>query len=1065
MTTQIFAFNAGGGMHLALLGGALSMQGCTHTANLVFALQGIVGRNIFVEGGIAVFAGVAVTDSICFLAFYGAGFSIFIGGGGAIFTGCEITLNSAISHKAGVGVAVAVGVGMGLFYGTVFSKNLGISLFNTLGVFIFVGAGHLALIGCSFAHQNAIVAWQLLGGAVYLGAGQAVMVGCAFARSLGLDFFTGLGGDLFIGAGQLVLVKSVFTSNTGITVFLGQGTELYLAAGSAFIKHLNFSINSGVHLVSKGLMGFYVAGRKCEVLTLESEEILKFKEKGYGLCYKGFGGNEKEEGGEEEVEGEGEGQAVVVVQSLHGRQQLGGWRGLTPLDTSPARMYLGGNISSCAMCGLDNVEVQGPGTEVCADGGATATAACPAYSSPVVVAAATASMTTSSTTTTPVIKNKLFGLGGRLRRLVMGEGEDDGKRQAMAEDAAGAAAGAIAHDEYDPDAPLPDTYIIIADLILDCSSSSSSSTSDKAAVGAAGGGCGTSAGDLQDLLEESWLKALGVEDDARLYVTAFKSSESLLETLGVPSFDSSSSSSTSSSNSNSSSSSSSTASASSPVCAAQDVYAAYLHATDKSTFETLKRSLLSTNSSSTSTSTTLLSTRLALLLADSHPELCSLNLTLQDSFVVSAPLRDPTSPTGTTTSSSSSSSSNQPTGIDGGINLPRVWVNITTPLIVAGSIYEVAISEFDDGDLVGLQLMTSPPSKDKKNKEAPSLFFSSAPRPLHTFRPFDALVMNQTWGWRVSSLTFKGLGTGPFFLKAFDVLEPRRFVLSQAFELEGTTATAGTASGGAKTKAGGRKAQTSSTTTTTTTRAEHIVRRLSGHFSGNEEEEEKREEQGRTRKLDENDEGSSSSINLVSMMSTLLVSPKSKDAFSTTGELWKALLTLPSSQGALKNSTLARQLLERAPVLQTAPAVLALDANSGAGWKDPLRVQAAMGKAIADFMDMSLSVMQQQKGGAGAMFGQQEEQWPTKILESLTPEEEALAGRVAQEGDVESMNVLMDSQAARRFGGMTMERLKEAGVGEEIKKMLGSTALFRELIDDPELWETLGVGEVDASSE
>ena len=45
-----------------------------------------------------------------------------------------------------------------------------------------------------------------------------------------------------------------------------------------------------------------------------------------------------------------------------------------------------------------------------------------------------------------------------------------------------------------------------------------------------------------------------------------------------------------------------------------------------------------------------------------------------------------------------------------------------------------------------------------------------------------------------------------------------------------------------------------------------------------------------------------------------------------------------------------------------------------------------------------------------------------------------------------------------------MARLKKAGVGEEIKKMLGSTTLFRELIDDPELWETLGVGEVDAAS-
>ena len=637
MTTQIFAFNAGSGMHLALLGGAMSMQGCTHTANLVFALQGISGRNIFIGGGIGVFTGCAITDSVCFLAFYGAGFSIFIGAGGGIFTGCEIALNSAIGHKAGVGVAVAVGAGMGLFYGTVFSKNLGITQFNTLGVFIFVGAGRLALVGCPFAHQNAIAAWQLLGGAVYLGTGQAVVVGCVFTRSLGLDSFTGLGGDIFVGAGQLVMVRSVFTSNTGITAFLGQGSDLYLAAGSAYIKHVNASLNAGIHLVSEGLAGFYVAGRDCEVKTLESEAIVKFKEKGYVLCYKGFDGREKEEI-------EGEGVALVVVQNLQGRQRLGGWRGLTPLDTSPTLLYLDGNISSCVMCGLDNVEVQGPAMEVCYDGETTATAACPADQSPrktaavageapvAIASVATISMTDSSSNSPKrEVKNKPFGLGARVRRFVTGGSENDRVRQATAE-GAGAAAGAAANDDYDPDAPLPATYVIIADLVLYCSFTFST-TNESAAI--ATYGCGTTARELQDLLEESWLKDLGVEDETRVYITPFKSSDSLLETLGILSFNGSSS---------SSSSSSSSPSASSATCATHEVYATYLHTTDKVTFEKLKHSLLATDSSSSTSgsnniTTTLLSSRLSLLLAEFHPELCHVNITLQDSLFVPPPSR------------------------------------------------------------------------------------------------------------------------------------------------------------------------------------------------------------------------------------------------------------------------------------------------------------------------------------------------------------------------------------------------------------------------------------------
>lgn len=1048
MTTQIFAFNAGSGMHLALLGGAMSMQACTHTANLVFAVQGIVGRNIFVGGGIGVFTGCVITDSICFLAFYGAGFSIFIGAGGGIFAGCEIMLNSAIGHKAGVGIAVAVGAGTGLFYGTVFSKNLGITLFNTLGVFIFVGTGRLALVGCPFAHQNAIAAWQLLGGAIYLGTGQAVVIGCVFTRSLGLDSFTGLGGDIFVGAGQLVLVHSVFTSNTGITAFLGQGSDLYLAAGSAYIKHVNASINAGIHLVSEDLAGFYVAGRECEVKTLESDAITKFKERGYALCYKGLDGNEKEEI-------EGEGVALVVVQNLQGRQRLGGWRGWTLPDTSPALLYLGGNISSCQICGLDNVEVQGPATGACYDAEATEPAVCPADQSPrktaalageppVVIApvANTIIDSSSSSNSTRDVKNKLFGLNARVRRLIAGRSENDRVRQAT--EATEAAAAAAADDDHEPDAFLPDTYVITADLVLNCSSLFST-TNESVVVATCG--CGTTARELQDLLEESWLKDLGAEDDTTVVITPFKSSDSLLETLGILSINGRSNSSGSSSN----------PSEPSTACTKQEIYATYLHTTDKVTFEKLKHSLLATDSSSSTSGRsniiTLLSSRLSLLLAALYPQICHVNLTLQDSLFVPPPVKNPTSSIGTA-ASSDSSGNNRPSGISGGITLPRVWVNITTPVISVGNTYQVAISDFDDGDRVGLQLVASF-SKDKKDKKAtPSLFFQSTPRPLYTFRPFDALAGNQTWGWQTSALTFRGMGSGPFFLKAFDILEPKRFVLSQAFELEGVTATAGTVRG---LNAGTRNAGTSSATLKT--RAEHIVRRLSGQFSGSEEEEEQQD----IPKLEDNDD---SNLNLISIMSTLLVSPNSEEAFSITRNLWKALLALPSSQKALKNPALARQLLERVPALQTAPAILALDANGEAGWKDSVQIQAAMGKAIADFMDMSLSALQQQrrqqqKQKAGALFRQNDEgvdtanQWPTKIFESLTPEEEALAKRIAQERDIASMNVLMDSQAARRFGGMTMARLQDAGVGEDIKEMLGSTDIFRDLIDDPELWKAL----------
>lgn len=905
-----------------------------------------------------------------------AGLSIFIGGGLGVFTGCEITLINAISHKAGVGVAVAVGAGMGLFYGVPFAKNLGITLFNTMGVFVYCGAGRVAFVGCPFAHQNAIASWQLLGGAVALGAGQAVFVGCAWARSLGIDFFVGLGGDLFLGAGQMVLVGSTFTSNTGITAYIGQGTEVFVAAGSAFIKEVAFSVNSGVHYSSPEAVAFYVAGRECEVLTFKSpEDAVWFKERGYGVCEKGEGG--------EEVGGES---VDVVVQSLEGRQRLGGWRGLTPLDTSPPALYLGANLSSCTLCGLDNVAMTGPGAEA----GETCTAspeagaACPAPKTTAKPKATALSIDTLKVlpAAPPTTQRKLFGLGRSLRTLVTGE--------ATQEDV-----GA-----FDPDASLPDTYVVVANLLLNCSSSA----------------CDTSAGELQDVLEGLWLA--GVEDETRLLVTPFKDPGSLLETMGIPSFSNDSSTTTAT-----------TASTSSSPCAVQHVFAAYAHTTDKATYDTLKARLLADHHTTVS----------SLAAAFLTPPLCAVNLTLQDSFYVQAPVKAATA--------GSSSSINSLMGATDfatprGAMLPRVWINITAPLIAAGTTYEVAISHFAAGDRVGLQVLSSPP-RASDDKVADPLFFSAAPRLLHTFKPFDAAMGNQTWAWRVSALTFKTMREGPYFLKAFDITDPRRFVLSQAFDLQ---------------PADGKPGRTWRRVTS----ADHILRRLSGVPPLPDKEETRRNtkdpmgkrrgrrNQGTSSKVPETIIPKSSTLDDVGMMNALLDKGQ-----GPMGDVWKALMKLPSAQKALKDTGLVRQLLDRAPVLKEAPAVQGLDADGGKGWKDSVRVQVAVSKAINEFIDMSLSIMKQRP----ATSDDEAEQWPTKVLESLSPEEETLATRVAQEGDPDAMASLIDSQASQRFAGMTMERLKAAGLGEEFKTLLGSTALFKNVVDDADLWTTLGFDE------
>lgn len=1043
MTTQIFAYNAGGGMHLTVLGGSLAMTACTHTANLVFAGQGLVGRNIFLGGGVGVFTSIAVTDTMAFLSFWGAGFSIMIGSGLGIFTGSAITLNAAFAQLAGVGVAFGVGAGMALFYGTAFAKNLGIAVWHSTGVFIFCGAGRIALVGCVFGHQNAIASWQLLGGAVYLGTGQAVYVGCAWARSLGLDFFAGLGGDLYLGAGQIVLVEGVFTSNTGITVFLGQGTELFVAAGSAFVKNVNFSANAGIHYLREGTFSFVVGGRKCEVTTEESTGSFNYREKGYGLCFKGFDGSERSDPEGSVALGIDDGNVVptLVVEKLHAHQQLGGWHGLTPLYTPPQVMYVGSNITSCALCGLENVEVRGPGMEGCPAG---TEEACPAESpvssgrtSALMEPATAAADVASGSAATPFKKaRKFFGLGSRLRKLITGEKEDDPIRSTGTDEIKSS-------HHYDPDALLPDSYVVIADLMLECQTDGVEA------------GCGILLETLQEIVESSWLK--GLEDEARVHVAKFKSSDSLREMLGIPSMDGVAAPSSTDTNIPQSKRSSS-GNLSEPSCNGHEAFVAYAHTSDKSTYESLKASLSSATESATigSGSGSTLSADLALLLSSQQPTICTVNFTLQDSFMVPAPLAKFSSTS--TGSSSSATASNRAKTAFQGLTLPRVWINITSPVITPRKTYDIVISEFDDKDIVGLQLMAKP-SKDKKK----SLFFSSTPRLLHTFQPFDSDKHNQTWAWRVSPLVFQGMASGPYFLKAFDVLEPKRFVLSQAFQVERSAA---------EPRQGAGKGAASSLFPM---KAERILHRLDpqnsptdAHLREDPEPKTDREtpvlesdsrQNHRPRQLLDED---SSDRDLLSMMATLLALPEDT---SLMDELWKALLAFPASQTALADEGLARKLLERAPVLQTAPSVVALDADDGAGWRDPGQVQAALGKAIADFVDLSVSVLRQQRGrgdgpkgmGKADVFDGREDpndHWPARILGGLTPEEEALAARVGRDGDLEAMGELMDTQAAHRFGGMTMARLKAMELGDEFKGGLASE-IFRDLIDDPEIWQEL----------
>ena len=88
------------------------------------------------------------------------------------------------------------------------------------------------------------------------------------------------------------------------------------------------------------------------------------------------------------------------------------------------------------------------------------------------------------------------------------------------------------------------------------------------------------------------------------------------------------------------------------------------------------------------------------------------------------------------------------------------------------------------------------------------------------------------------------------------------------------------------------------------------------------------------------------------------------------------------------------------------------------------QVQAAMTKAINDFIDLSVDIMQQDNGGSVKQkkatttpTGMSNKEWPSKILESMTPEDKQLGSQVAQSGDLDALRQLMNNQAAHHFRG------------------------------------------------
>ena len=766
-------------------------------------------------------------------------------------------------------------------------------------------------------------------------------------------------------AGHLVYVGCAMTTNAGVGVFIGQGSEVFVGAGSAAIHAVSFSVNMGVHFYSEGLMGFYVMGRECEVRIEESEEgSVSLFERGYGICSHKFGG------------GEGEIESHVVVQGLRGRQRFGGWRDeLEPLRTGPGTLYIGPNVSSCALCGLEGVQATGPGVE---DGGACPVAgeearACPENAAappmpaaPVLAAAATAisgttvvnnGATATTTTTSSGGKKGLFGFGGRLRRFLSGEGGSTTgtTTTAASSSSSGGPTGGSGEPFVFPaeagDDELPDTHVLIVDLSIWCRAGAE--------------GCPDSTVSVQHALERTWLGGLeeGREgtDGARLVVTQYKSPSALKASLGIPPLGDDAD------EADVTGSGARRVLVSAPSgcgTAAQElVFVAYAHTTDKATADALKARAKAAPGAVPLNST------LAAALGGGDA-LCSLEASLRQAFFVPAPAVK--RPGGAA-----------PLGSEGGLDfamLPRVWVNITSPVVEVGKAYDVTISHFDQGDRVGLHLVPSPRSATGGGSEPP-LFFQTAPRLLYTFRAFDQGKGNTTWTWEVSpTLLAKSVGPGPFFLKAFDTKDPGRFVLSQAFDI--------TSSSGKRERQRHRRTQSHHGS------AHAILRKLSSPQGGEES-------------------AAGAGVDDVAMMQTVLSANKNKAA---TANFWSALLALPSAQKALGDPALARTLLRRAPVLRSAPEVVALD--EAGGWEDAATDRSAMVSAIKSFADMALRTM---RTTASTVQGQQPgtaaRNWPTRVLESLTPEEAALARQVAKDGDVGAMGALMDSQAAQLFGG------------------------------------------------
>jgi hypothetical protein len=109
-----------------------------------------------------------------------------------------------------------------------------------------------------------------------------------------------------------------------------------------------------------------------------------------------------------------------------------------------------------------------------------------------------------------------------------------------------------------------------------------------------------------------------------------------------------------------------------------------------------------------------------------------------------------------------------------------------------------------------------------------------------------------------------------------------------------------------------------------------------------------------------------------------------------------------------------------------------------------------MTKAMKDFIDTAISVMSSDPNDGS-------KHWPSKILDSMDDQEMELSNRVVETGDKEALNELMDSQAAKHFGGFKMSEMlpKDGRVVQELKGLLRNSKLLKDVINDTDILRAL----------